>query len=213
MSDRFKKAQAFSIELDEEVHDAAAGEASKETNPEGAAEEGMDVRQGIDTINAEEDVPAVNETSASQDTTQEDLPEEIKSTDILFPCPSCGCNLAIDYRGAGLQINCTQCGMPTQVPIPGGMEVSDLDLPSGELLVQLFQTRTMVHKRDQQIAELTQVVESLKARRSELERNRMNSLHRYAELAHMCQSISRAQADVTSVLSRMLALIAEEQQL
>jgi septal ring factor EnvC (AmiA/AmiB activator) len=93
------------------------------------------------------------------------------------------------------------------------MEVSDLDIPSSELLVQLFQTRTMVHKRDQQIAELTQVVESLKARRSELERNRLSSLHRYAELAHMCQSISRSQSDITASLTRMLALISEEQQL
>lgn len=213
MSDRFKKAQAFSIELDEVVHDATAGKAGEETNSDGVVdEEGLDVQQGFDTINAEEDVPSVNEED-SQGLVPGEVSEEIKSTDILFLCPSCGHSLAIDYRGAGLQINCTQCGMPTLVPIPGGMEVSDLDIPSGELLVQLFQTRTMLHKRDQQIAELTQVVDSLKIRRSELERNRMNSLHRYAELAHMCQSISRAQADITGVLSRMLALISEEQQL
>jgi len=214
MSDRFKKAQAFSIELDEEVHDAAAGEVAEEANPEDVAdEEGMDVQQGIDTINAEDDVPAVNQEDYHSDPEQEEVPEEIKSTDIVFACPACGHNLAIDYRGAGLQINCTQCGMPTLVPIPGGMEVSDLDIPSGELLVQLFQTRTMMHKRDQQIAELTQIVESLKARRSELERNRLNSLHRYAELSHMCQSINRAQTEITTSLTRMLALIAEEQQL
>ena len=214
MSDRFKKAQAFSIELDEAVHDATAGKVGEETSSEGAVdEESLDAQQGFDTINAEEDVPSVNEEEDSQYLTPSEVSEEIKSTDILFLCPSCGHSLAIDYRGAGLQINCTQCGMPTLVPIPGGMEVSDLDIPSGELLVQLFQARTMLHKRDQQIAELTQVVDSLKIRRSELERNRMNSLHRYAELAHMCQSISRAQVDITGVLGRMLALISEEQQL
>jgi ribosomal protein S27E len=213
MSNRFKKAQALNIELDEEVHDAAAGEVGEETNPEGVDEEGVDVQHGIDTINAEEDVPAVNQEGDSQDMEQDEVSEEIKSTDIVFACPACGHNLAIDYRGAGLQINCTQCGMPTLVPIPGGMEVSDLDIPSGELLVQLFQTRTMMHKRDQQIAELTQVVESLKARRSELERSRLNSLHRYAELSHMCQAINRSQSEITASLSRMLALIAEEQQL
>ena len=65
----------------------------------------------------------------------------------------------------------------------------------------------------QQIAELTQIVESLKTRRSELERNRLNSLHRYAEMSHLCQSIGRSQSEITASLSRMLVLIAEEQQL
>lgn len=213
MSDRFKKAQAFNIELDDDVHEPPVGEAIVATPSEGIVdEEGLDPRQGFNTINAEEDVPAVNEEGEDPNSVQEEVQEEIKSTDILFACPACGHSLAIDYRGAGLQINCIQCGMPTLVPIPGGMEVSDLDIPAGELLVQLLQTRTVVHKRDQQIAELTQIVESLKLRRGELERNRMNSLHRYAELAHMCQSISRSQVDITGVLTRMLALIAEEQQ-
>lgn len=212
MSEKFKKAQSFSIELDE-VHDATANEGGDGTDQEAVSdEEGVDVQQGAATISAEEDVPPVSQ-DGEPPIQQPVVQEEIRSTDIVFTCPSCGSSLAIDYRGAGLEINCTQCGAPTLVPIPAGMEVSDLDLSSGELLVQLFQARTMVHKRDQQIAELTQIVESLKLRRGELERNRMNSLHRYAELAHMCQSISRAQADVTGVLSRMLALIAEEQQL
>lgn len=213
MSERYKKAQALSVELDEEVHDSATGEVGEDTDPEDVDEEGIDVQQGIDTINVEDDVPAVNQEDYNSDTEQEEVSEEIRSTDIVFACPACGHNLAIDYRGAGLQINCTQCGMPTLVPIPGGMEVSDLDIPSGELLVQLFQTRTMMHKRDQQIAELTQVVDSLKTRRSELERNRLNSLHRYAEMSHLCQSIGRSQAEITASLSRMLVLIAEEQQL
>jgi ribosomal protein S27E len=214
MSDGFKKTPAVSIEQAEDVYDAVESEAGEETDLEGLAdEEGMDVQQGIDTINVEDDVPAVDEEGYNPDTEQEEVSEEIKSTDIVFACPACGHNLAIDYRGAGLQINCTQCGMPTLVPIPGGMEVSDLDIPSGELLVQLFQTRTMMHKRDQQIAELTQIVESLKTRRSELERNRLNSLHRYAEMSHLCQSIGRSQSEITASLSRMLVLIAEEQQL
>ena len=34
----------------------------------------------------------------------------IRDTDIVFDCPHCGHNLAIDYRGAGLQIECVNCG-------------------------------------------------------------------------------------------------------
>ena len=43
---------------------------------------------------------------------------EIRDTDIVFDCPICGKNLVIDYRGAGLQINCSQCGESVLVPIP-----------------------------------------------------------------------------------------------
>ena len=82
---------------------------------------------------------------------------EIRDTDIVFDCPHCGKNLVIDYRGAGLQINCSECGQPALVPIPDGMELADLDLDSGEILKQLFATR-----RNYQKAELK--IQALKAR-------------------------------------------------
>ena len=43
--------------------------------------------------------------------------DEIRPTDIVFDCPHCGHNHAIDYRGAGLQINCVACGEASLVPI------------------------------------------------------------------------------------------------
>ena len=82
---------------------------------------------------------------------------EIRDTDIVFDCPHCGKNLVIDYRGAGLQINCTDCGASVLVPIPDGMELADLDLDPGEILKQLFATR-----RNYQKAELK--IQALKAR-------------------------------------------------
>ena len=88
--------------------------------------------------------------------------EEIRDTDIVFDCPHCGKNLVIDYRGAGLQINCSECGEPTLVPIPDGMELSDLDLDPGEILKQLFATR-----RNYQKAELA--IQALKARLVQLQ--------------------------------------------
>ena len=87
---------------------------------------------------------------------------EIRDTDIVFDCPHCGKNLVIDYRGAGLQINCTECGEPVLVPIPDGMELTDLDLDPGEILKQLFSTR-----RNYQKAEAK--VEALKARLVQLQ--------------------------------------------
>ncbi len=55
---------------------------------------------------------------------------DIRDTDIVFDCPHCGCNLAIDYRGAGLQINCSQCNKSVLVPIPDGMQLTDLSSSS-----------------------------------------------------------------------------------
>lgn len=86
---------------------------------------------------------------------------QINDTDIVFDCPHCGHNLCIDYRGAGLQINCSECGEPVLVPIPDGMKIDDLDLDPGEILKQLFATR-----RNLQRAEAR--AEALEARLSEV---------------------------------------------
>ena len=94
---------------------------------------------------------------------REDVDEaEIRDTDIVFDCPHCGKNLVIDYRGAGLQINCSECGEPALVPIPDGMELNDLDLDPGEILKQLFATR-----RNYQKAELK--IQALKTRLVQLQ--------------------------------------------
>ena len=79
---------------------------------------------------------------------------EIRDTDIVFDCPHCGKNLVIDYRGAGLQINCSGCGEPVLVPIPDGMELRDLDLDPGEILKQLFATRRNYQKVELRLQEL-----------------------------------------------------------
>lgn len=102
--------------------------------------------------------PATNENAASDAV-------EIRDTDIVFDCPHCGKNLVIDYRGAGLQINCSECGASVLVPIPDGMQLSDLDLDSGEILKQLFATRRNFQKAELEIkalrARLAQIGETL----------------------------------------------------
>lgn len=79
---------------------------------------------------------------------------DIRDTDIVFDCPHCGKNLVIDYRGAGLQINCSECGETVLVPIPEGMELNDLDLDPGEILKQLFATRRNYQKCELELNEL-----------------------------------------------------------
>ena len=79
---------------------------------------------------------------------------DIRDTDIVFDCPHCGKNLVIDYRGAGLQISCSECGETVLVPIPDGMELNDLDLDPGEILQQLFATRRNYQKAELKVQEL-----------------------------------------------------------
>ena len=163
-----------------------------------------------DTSNEEDNMAEAEETKADD---AEGAEEDIRPTDIVFDCPNCGHSLCIDYRGAGLQTHCVECGATVQVPIPEGMKLDDLDLSPSELLTQLFQTRKMLAKSEQQVVELTESIESLKLRRTELEKARMTTLHRCAELVAMCQGVQRLlQNDVTGTMSRMIAMIAEEQQ-
>ena len=93
-----------------------------------------------------------SETDAAEGSAVEESTEEngtiIRDTDIVFDCPHCGHNLAIDYRGAGLQINCVQCGESVLVPIPDGMKIDDLDLDPGEILKQLFATRRNLQRAE-----------------------------------------------------------------
>ena len=76
-----------------------------------------------------------------QEMVQDDGDTVIQDTDIVFDCPYCNHNLAIDFRGAGLQTNCVNCGQSVLVPIPDGMEIADLDLDEREILKLLFATR------------------------------------------------------------------------
>ena len=92
---------------------------------------------------------------------------QINDTDIVFDCPHCGHNLCIDYRGAGLQITCSECGEAVLVPIPDGMKIDDLDLDPGEILKQLFATRRNLQRAEARAealeAKLTEAVERIAA--------------------------------------------------
>lgn len=95
-----------------------------------------------------------------------DTPDEIgniKETDIVFDCPHCGKSLAIDYRGAGLTIPCTDCGKEVEVPIPEGMELTDIDSSDEEQEVRILNLRRSlaaaefrVEQLEAQVAELAE---------------------------------------------------------
>ena len=76
--------------------------------------------------------------------------------------------LAIDYRGAGLQINCVRCGESVLVPIPDGMKIDDLDIEPGEILKQLFAARRNLQRAEARIEELELEVRGVTMRRDTL---------------------------------------------
>ena len=133
---------------------------------------------------------------------------DIRPTDIVFDCPHCGHNLAIDYRGAGLQTRCVECGEMIQVPIPDGMKLDDLDLSAGELLVQLFQTRRMLLERDARIKALEEMLESTKLRRSELEEEHRDLSKRETVALSTLQACLALQDDLRGKLDELVASFA-----
>ena len=115
----------------------------------------------IETTAAE--MPVDAEASADEDTGT-----VIRDTDIVFDCPHCGHNLAIDYRGAGLQIECVNCGESVLVPIPDGMKIDDLDIEPGEILKQLFAARRNLQRAEGRIEELELELRGVTMRRDTL---------------------------------------------
>ena len=107
-----------------------------------------------DENNEEIATPAAEMPADAEASADEDTGTVIRETDIVFDCPHCSKTLVIDYRGAGLQISCSECGKDVLVPIPDGMELTDLDMDPGEILKQLFATRRNYQKAESQVQKL-----------------------------------------------------------
>lgn len=99
-----------------------------------------------------------------------ELEDEIKETDIIFDCPHCSKSLAIDYRGAGLTITCSDCGNDIEVPIPDGMEIGDVDSSQEDKELRVIHLRRSLQHAQDRILGLENTVEDLLQRRDELER-------------------------------------------
>lgn len=147
-----------------------------------------------------------------QDEMLEDEEEdaEIRDTDIVFDCPHCGKSLVIDNQGAGLIITCTQCHKPVQVPIPEGMQISDLDQGPENLRGQLSTLRAALEKSERSQRELEMKVAALEEKRVGMERARAGQLHRLAEIRGACEHIQRVLNESSSILNRIFDMIQAE---
>lgn len=135
---------------------------------------------------------------------------DIKDTDIIFDCPHCAKSLAIDYRGAGLTIKCSDCGGDVQVPIPDGMELDDLDRPLEDQELQIIQLRKSLLKAQDRIADLENAIEDLMVRRDALERDRSEKTLRMGSVLEKIGVIDTALTDISKALEAVTALCRNE---
>ena len=129
----------------------------------------------------------------------------IQDTDIVFDCPHCGHNLAIDYRGAGLQINCVNCGESVLVPIPDGMDIADLDIEPGEILKQLFATRRNLHKAELRADDLEARLAEATDRRERVEARFAALQMQLDEMRQLCLQQETVNGKLASLIERLAA--------
>lgn len=136
--------------------------------------------------------------------------EEVREGDVLFDCPFCGKNMAIEAAGAGLMVPCATCGRKVQVPIPDQETpdapvvsgVPDGDANSGDLIQQLDSALGMSNK---QIDHLVEEKEALQERRSYLEQMRTANTARLKDLATELETMQNAMDNALVLLAEIRA--------
>lgn len=134
---------------------------------------------------------------------------EIKETDIVFDCPHCGKSLAIDYRGAGLSIPCSDCGKVVEVPIPDGMELADIDSNNEEQEARILNLRRSLAVAESRAEHLESELESVNDRREKLEASRSASMVRFGQLLEKINRLHES-VDAVSKTLQELAQLARE---
>ncbi len=135
---------------------------------------------------------------------------EIKDTDIVFDCPHCSKSLAIDYRGAGLTIPCTDCGNYVEVPIPEGMDIADLDSTSEEQEVRILNLRRSLTSAESRIAQLEEELMAMMSRREQLEDARTNNLGSLKSIRENAQKIKDGLSQMTEAVNAILISASEK---
>jgi transcription elongation factor Elf1 len=131
--------------------------------------------------------------------------QEIKETDIVFDCPHCGKSLAIDYRGAGLSIPCSDCGRDVDVPIPEGMEVTDIDGTEEEQEMRILNLRRTLHDADSRIAQLEARVEALEGENASLAEGDGSRKEKFNGISKSVEHMRRSLDELSSSL-RMIEM-------
>ena len=137
----------------------------------------------------------------------EDKSQEIKDTDIVFECPHCGKSLAIDYRAAGLSIPCTDCGKLVVVPIPDGMEISDLDTTAEDQAAIVIHLREALLDCQTRMRLLEAMVEDSKAWRKKNEQKESDNTKRFEQMAREIEIVRKSVDQINTALKSMTEIM------
>src|SRR3984957_2814101 len=72
---------------------------------------------------------------------------QVTERDIVFDCPHCGGELAIDMDGAGMEVNCAHCGKPLTVPEDHGPSLQFLQAATSKLAKAIQAARNASPKK------------------------------------------------------------------
>lgn len=126
---------------------------------------------------------------------------DVRPSDIVFDCPFCSKSLAIDCRGAGLTITCPDCANKLQVPIPDGMEISDIDSSDQEKEVRIIHMREIIASSQARIMDLEAEIKDLTLRREALEKLRTENALRFDVIGREMEAIQRSLLRISEVLN------------
>lgn len=129
--------------------------------------------------------------------------QAIKDTDIVFECQYCGKSLAIDYKGAGLNIPCSDCGKLVEVPIPDGMDIGDIDKSDEQMEIVVLNMRKSLAAADAKISSLEEDIEELNSRRDALERQKQDTLYKFGAIAEQVSVIQKSLDDISNALRKI----------
>ena len=133
---------------------------------------------------------------------------EIKETDIVFDCPHCGKSLAIDHRGAGLSIPCTDCGKDCEVPIPEGMELLDIDSSEADQEIRIINLRRALTAAEERIKLLESRLDRLAKQRALGEGVTQGNKEGLKILREQFKTIQSAQLQISNSLEEIVEALA-----
>jgi hypothetical protein len=126
--------------------------------------------------------------------------DEVRATDIVFDCPYCTKSLAIDYRGAGLTIQCTDCGNNVIVPIPEGLDLSDIDGTEEEQEIRMVNLRRLLTAAEERVGQLEVKVAEAIASHEALQSLHAGTEERFQRVLGAVRDIQNAQDDINKAI-------------
>ncbi|MBU1693952.1 MAG: hypothetical protein KKC51_08300 [Verrucomicrobia bacterium] len=127
-------------------------------------------------------------------------PKLAAATDIIFDCPFCGKNLAIDLRGASLMVICPDCGRNVQVPEPAPGDPAE-EGPAAPITVSA-EALASAHTK---IERLVSTLEEIRDRRRYLEHLRTENMARFEQIGGEVEVIQNSLDRIVSLLQEAVA--------